>query len=108
MFEESIDQASQWVVFTGNQPERWREIDRVVRTFLDDQWRLGRLDGATADQAFQVICDATTNPQASVDRGQMVCEIAVLPPQPAELVIVRLGRRIGETGAVSFGGGANA
>lgn len=105
MFEEAIDQSAQWVVFEDNRAERWREVDRVVRTFLDDQWRRGRLDGATADEAYQVTCDETTNSRESADAGQFVCEIAVRPPMPAEFVIVRIGRRVGETGTVDFRGG---
>lgn len=108
MFEEAIDQSSQWIVFDDNRPERWREVDRVVRTFLDDQWRRGRLDGVTADEAYQVACNESTNPRESVAAGQFVCEIAVRLPLPAEFVIVRIGRRVGETGAVNFGGNNDA
>jgi hypothetical protein len=104
MFEEAIEQAAQWIVFADNRPERWREIDRVVRAFLDDQWRRGRLDGETADDAYRVACDESTNPSASINAGRMICEIAVRPPYPAEFVVVRLGRRVGETGAIAFGG----
>jgi len=108
MFEEAIEQSAQWVVFADNRPERWREIDRVVQTFLDEQWRRGRLEGATADDAYRVGCDDATNDAASVAAGQMICEIAVRPPLPAEFVYVRIGRRAGETGAVAFGGVADA
>jgi len=38
MIEESIEQATQWVVFEPNAPVRWREVDRVIRNFLDDEW----------------------------------------------------------------------
>jgi phage tail sheath protein FI len=105
MFAEAIDRSTQWVVFGGNGPDTWRDVDRVVRAFLADQWRRGRLDGATADEAFQVTCDRTTNPPPDVDAGRLVCELRVRPPQPAELVIVRLGRRVGETGVVELAGG---
>jgi phage tail sheath protein FI len=106
MIEESIDQSTQWLVFEPNRPEKWREVDRVVRSFLDGQWRRGRLDGATADDAFGVTCDETSNPAPEVEAGRMTCVIALRPPEPSEFVIVRLGRRVGETGAVEFGGPA--
>lgn len=93
MIEQAIDRASQWTVFEPNRPALWTEIDRVVRTFLDDQWRLGRLDGATADEAYQVACDATTNPPDDIAAGRVGCVITIRPPAPAELVLVRLGRR---------------
>ena len=81
-----------------------QDLLEPVRTFLDGQWRLGRLEGTTADEAFRVACNESTNPQESVDAGRMICEIAVRPPLPAEFVVVRIGRRAGETGAVEFGG----
>ena len=108
MIEESIDQSTQWLVFEPNRPEKWRDVDRVVRAFLEDQWRRGRLDGATADEAFRVTCDETSNPPTEVAEGRMTCVIEIRPPEPSEFVIVRLGRRVGETGVVEFGGQTNA
>jgi phage tail sheath protein FI len=102
MFGEAIDRSTQWLVFAGNRPDAWRDVDRTVRAFLDDQWRRGRLDGATAEEAYQVVCDATTNPDPDVAAGRLVCEIRVRPPHPAEFVIVRLGQRVGETGVVEL------
>lgn len=102
MFAEALGRTAQWVVFDGNRPDTWRDVDRLVRAFLDDQWRRGRLDGATADEAFGVVCDRTTNPPPDVDAGRLICEVRVRPPHPAELVIVRLGRRSGETGVVEL------
>jgi hypothetical protein len=104
MLEESIDRATQWVVFEPNTPAKWREVDRVIRNFLDDEWRAGRLDGATAAAAYSVTCDETTNPPEGIEDGQMVCVIGVQPPLPAEFVLVRLGQRLGENGTAGAGG----
>ena len=103
MIEESIDRSAQWLVFEPNRPEKWREVDRVVRFFIDDLWRQGRFDGASADEAYSVTCDETTNPDSEIALGKMICEVGIKPPDPAEFVIVRLGRRVGETGVVQFG-----
>ena len=104
MIEKSIDQATQWVVFQENNPGTWRQVDRVVRNFLDDEWHAGRLDGASADEAYQVTCDETTNTPADIAAGRLVCYIGVLPPAPAEFVIVRIGLSIGEDGTSGTGG----
>jgi phage tail sheath protein FI len=97
MIEEAIDEQTQWTVFEPNDRDLWRDIERVARSFLETIWRLGMLDGATPEEAFFVRCDETTNPQADVDNGRMTCEIGLLPPWPAEFVIVRIGKTEGRT-----------
>jgi len=64
----------------------------VVRSFLDDLWRRGMLDGATAEEAYLVRCDATTNPPAETDVGRLICQIGLHLMWPAEFVIVRIGK----------------
>ena len=92
MIERSIDRSTQWTVFEPNNRDLWREIVRVSRAFLDRLWKRGMLDGATADEAFSVTCDDTTNPAAQIDAGLLVCEIGVQPPWPAEFVVIRIGK----------------
>jgi uncharacterized protein len=92
MIEQSIERQTQWLVFEPNIPATWREIDRVVRSFLNGLWLRGMLDGSTEDQAYHVVCDQTTNPSSETDLGRMTTLIGVLPPWPAEFVIVRLRR----------------
>jgi phage tail sheath protein FI len=92
MIEEAIDEQCQWTTFEPNNPDLWREIDRTARGFLDGLWRAGALDGATAEEAYSVRCDATTNPPERTDAGEVTCLIGVRPPWPAEFVLVRIGR----------------
>ena len=92
MIEEAFEEQLQWVAFENNHPDLWRELSRLVGSFLNILWRRGMLDGATPEQAYTVTCDETTNPQAEIDRGRLICRIGVLPPWPAEFVVVRIGR----------------
>jgi uncharacterized protein len=92
MIERAIEQQTQWLVFEPNNPSLWREVDRVLRSFLNDLWRQGMLDGATADQAYLVRCDAATNPPEATALGQLTTLIGIQPPYPAEFVIARIGR----------------
>ncbi len=92
MIEEAIDEGTQWTVFEPNNPDLWRAIDRVARSFLDGLWQRGMLDGATAEEAYFVRCDETTNPPEEIEGGRMICLIGVQPPWPAEFVIVRIGK----------------
>ena len=104
MIEEAIDEQTQWTVFEPNNHDLWRDIERVARSFLDTIWRLGMLDGATPEEAFFVRCDETTNPEAEIDLGRVTCEIGLLPPWPAEFVIVRIGKTEGGTEIIEGAG----
>ena len=92
MIVETLERRTRWTVFEPNSPQLQRDIARVVRSMLDEIWRRGMLDGARPDQAYRVTCDASTNPPDVVERGMVVCQIELLPPEPAEFVVVRIGR----------------
>jgi uncharacterized protein len=92
MIEESLEEALRWTVFEPNSQALWRDVDRTVRSLLEDLWRRGMLGGATADEAYLVRCDETTNSPSELEAGRLICSIGVLPPPPAEFVIVRLVR----------------
>ena len=51
MIAESIDEATQWVVFEPNDEPLWARIRQSVTRFLVTQWRIGALQGATAGEA---------------------------------------------------------
>ncbi len=90
MVEEAIGDDLAWTVFEPNNADLWAEVDRSVRGFLDGLWRAGMLDGATAAEAFDVRCDAETNPPDQRDLGRLSCLIALRPTSPAEFVVVRV------------------
>lgn len=92
MLERAIDTQTQWLVFEANNPDLWGAVERVVRSFLDRIWQAGMLEGATAADAYQVTCDASTNPPAEIEAGRMITLIGVQPPWPSEFVLVRIGK----------------
>jgi len=92
---QSIDLGTQWVVFEPNSPALWQRITRSVTAFLMNVWRSGALFGDTPAQAFYVKCDKETNPQSSIDAGQVVTEIGVAIVRPAEFVIFRISQMAG-------------
>jgi phage tail sheath protein FI len=93
MIEESIDEATQWVVFEPNDEPLWARVRQSVTRFLLMQWRLGALQGSTAAEAFFVACDRSTMSQAEIDAGQLICEIGIAPVKPAEFVIFRIQQK---------------
>jgi hypothetical protein len=92
---ESIDAGTQWAVFEPNADDLWSKVRRNVSSFLNSEWAAGALVGATAEQAFYVRCDETTNPPDVQALGQLVTEIGVAPTKPAEFVVFRLSQWAG-------------
>jgi phage tail sheath protein FI len=97
MIEESIDEATQWVVFEPNDEPLWARIRQSVSRFLLTQWRIGALQGATAAEAFYVACDRSTMTPDDIDNGRLICEIGIAPVKPAEFVIFRIQQKTLET-----------
>jgi len=92
MIERSLDRNTQWLVFEPNGQPLWRDVDRVLRSFFEDLWRRGMLDGATALEAYSVACDKQTMSDDDIERGHLIATIGVQPPWPAEFVVARIGR----------------
>jgi phage tail sheath protein FI len=93
MIEESIDEGTQWVVFEPNDEALHARVRQSVTNFLITQWRLGALQGVTADEAFFVACDRTTMTQDDIDNGRLICQIGIAPVKPAEFVIFRIQQK---------------
>lgn len=92
---ESIEEGTQWVVFEPNSADLWARIRRNITAFLTTVWQSGALLGTTAEQAFYVRCDETTNPPEVRELGQVVTEIGVSVVRPAEFVIFRVSQWAG-------------
>lgn len=92
---ESIIDGTSWVVFEPNSPALWARIRRTLNDFLLGQWQAGALFGETPAQAFQVRCDAETNPPDVRETGQVVTEIGLVIVKSAEFVVFRVEQRTG-------------
>lgn len=106
MIEESIAEATRWVVFEPNDSTLWKSVKRDVSAFLNLLWRQGALLGDTPEQAYYVKCDEETNPKESINLGRLVIEVGIAPVKPAEFIIFRIGQWEGgvETQTVAAGG----
>jgi phage tail sheath protein FI len=92
MIAEAVDEQTQWIPFEPSKTLLREEMGRSVRGLLEDLYRRGMLAGATAAEAYSVLCDETNNPPEEADAGRMVCDIGIQPPWPAEFVVVRIGK----------------
>ena len=93
--EESIEQATQWVVFEPNNEKLWARVKQSITQFLTTVWRSGALMGLTPAEAFFVKCDRTTMTQDDIDNGRLIVMIGVAPVKPAEFVIFRIAQWTG-------------
>lgn len=93
--EESIEEATQWVVFEPNDEPLWARVRRSVGDFLTRLWMDGMLQGRTKEEAYFVKCDRTTMTQADIDNGRLIMLIGIAPVKPAEFVIFRIGQWTG-------------
>jgi hypothetical protein len=86
----AIRRVAEPLVFGTNGPELWLTFVRAITTVLLAAFRAGALQGARPEQAFQVTCDATTNPPEQVDNGMLVCLVQVAPAVPMEFILLRI------------------
>jgi phage tail sheath protein FI len=101
MVKESIAESTRWVVFEPNDRPLWKLIERDVSAFLNLLWRSGALAGSTPEEAYFVRCDETTNPQNSIDAGNVITVIGIAPLKPAEFVIFKIGQTAEATSAAA-------
>jgi phage tail sheath protein FI len=93
--EESIEEATQWVVFEPNDEPLWARVRRSVSDFLTRLWMDGMLQGRAKEEAYFVRCDRSTMTQADIDNGRLIMLIGIAPVKPAEFVIFRIGQWTG-------------
>jgi hypothetical protein len=89
-------------VFEPNGPVLARSVGGTFASLLGDLFRRGAFAGASDDQAYRVVTDASVNPPESVDQGRFVVELQVAPSSPLAFLTVRLvqtGDRLSVSGS---------
>jgi phage tail sheath protein FI len=97
--EESLYRGTQWAVFEPNDTPLWAQLRLNVGTFMQTLFRQGAFQGSTPTQAYFVLCDATTNPQASINQGIVNIVVGFAPLVPAEFVIISIQQMAGQLAA---------
>ncbi|MBC8011914.1 MAG: phage tail sheath protein, partial [Burkholderiales bacterium] len=88
-------------VFEPSGERLWREIQGRLERLLSDFHAAGALAGATAAEAYQVRCDASTTSQNDLDNGRVVAEVRFAPSHPVGLITVVLSLREGQLAATA-------
>jgi|HubBroStandDraft_1064217.scaffolds.fasta_scaffold19167_3 phage tail sheath protein FI len=94
--ESSLYLGLQWAVFEPNADPLWAEIRLNVGSFMQTLFRQGAFQGTTAQDAYFVKCDSTTNPQNLINQGIVTVVVGFAPLQPAEFVVIQIQQIAGQ------------
>jgi hypothetical protein len=94
MIEDSVEKASQWLVFQTNDADLRRMVTHSLNVFLQSIWLKGGLQGNVPTEGYFVKCDDTNNPQASIDAGRLVCKVGVAITAPMEFIVFEISRSV--------------
>lgn len=85
-----LEKGLQWAVHENNESSTYVSMRRNIGSLLLEQWRQGLLRGRTAQEAFYVICDETTNPPSQIEQGILRARVGVALQKPAEFVVIEI------------------
>lgn len=95
MIEESVKNATEFVVFEPNTANTWNRIRGMIEAFLTDLWRDGALAGAVASDAFFVqVGLGTTMTTDDILNGIMNVRIGIAAVRPAEFIILQFSHKL--------------
>ncbi len=86
----AVRRVAEPLVFETNGPVLWFAFVRAITAVLLEAWRSGALAGGRPEEAFNVVCDATTNPPEEIDAGRCLCNIELAPATPMEFILIRV------------------
>lgn len=93
MLTRSLYNGTQWAVFEPNDEKLWKRVITTCKSFLENLRQEGCFKGS-AEEAYYVRCDETTNTDYTIAEGQLNIEIGYAPVKPAEFVIIHLAHSI--------------
>lgn len=97
LIEESIQKATNFVVFESNNAVTWLKVKTIIQSYLDGLWRQGALAGNSQQEAFYVnVGLGQTMTEEDILEGRMIIEIGISAVRPAEFIILRFSHKLQE------------
>jgi uncharacterized protein len=96
--EQSLSNGTQWAEFEPNDEQLWAQLSSSVDAFMQTLFLQGVFQGATPAQAYFVTCDATNNPQTSIDQGVVNILVGFALVKPAEFILIQIQQLAGQSG----------
>jgi len=94
--EESLFEGLKWVVFEPNDTPLWSQIRLNVTSFMQNLFRQGAFQGASAASAYFVKCDSETTTQTDINSGVVNILVGFAPLKPAEFVVLQIQQMAGQ------------
>jgi hypothetical protein len=95
--ESSLYDGTRWAVFEPNNAQLWAQLHSSVGAFMQTLFVQGAFQGTTPPQVYFVKCDASNNPQASIDQGVVNILVGFAPVKPAEFIVIQIQQMAGQT-----------
>lgn len=89
--EESVRNATQFVVNEPNNNRVWLRVRIMIEQFLSELWHAGALAGSAQSDAFFVkvgLGDSMST--KDIDEGRMIIDIGIAAIRPGEYIIIRI------------------
>ena len=97
--EESLDRGTRWTVFEPNDETLWAQIRLNAGAFMDSLFKQGAFQGISPRDAYFVKCDGATTMATDIANGVVNILVGFAPLKPAEIVVIRIQQRAGQTPA---------
>lgn len=79
-------------LFEPNDPQLWLQITNILSTYLTQLMQQNALGGTTPTTSFNIVCDSSNNPPASVSAGIVNVSVAVALLSPAEFILINISQ----------------
>lgn len=86
--QESLHWGTRWAVFERNEEALWAQLRETIGAFLARMFRQGAFQGASAEQAFFVKCDAETTSATEMEYGVVNVVVGFAPAMPEQFVVL--------------------
>ena len=95
--EESVQNATEFVVFEPNTATTWLKVKGLIESFLYQLWQQGALAGPTPEAAYFVTVGlGKTMNQQDILEGRLIVEVGIAASRPAEFIILRFSHKLQE------------
>lgn len=90
--EHDFTNLLQFALFEPNDADLWSQITYVLTNYLTQAMQQGAIAGTTVDDSFNVVCDSTNNPPATVQAGIVNASVGVSLQSPAEFILINISQ----------------
>lgn len=98
MIEQSVKLAARTYVFAPNDANTWVSVKSMIENFLTTIWKEGALQGAKAEDAFNVAVGlGTTMTAEDILNGNMRVAVKLAVTHPAEFIIIEVEQEMAKS-----------